>query len=146
VSLAPRKMKLRTRRSPFTAFVVALSLIAQLFSAPFHQDLSTPVYAGAADAAIAADLKAVFGDVATLCAHIDDKGAPLPQAPCLHCDDECTLCRFAAEVATYIPPNAPTLPATLSAGRHAIGAAPDFGAFATSPAQRNRARAPPLSV
>ena len=33
-----------------------------------------------------------------------------------------------------------------NAGRHTIGAAPDFGAFSACPAQRNRARAPPLAV
>ena len=32
-------------------------------------------------AAIAAELKAVFGDTAYLCAHIDDQGAPSPHAP-----------------------------------------------------------------
>lgn len=146
MSLRPRKMELRTRRSPFTALVVALTLIAQLFSVPFHRAMSAPVYPSASDAAIAADLKAVFGDVAALCAHIEDKGAPSPQAPCHHCDDDCTVCRFAAQAVAYLPPNAPTLPATLSAIRHAIGAAPDFGAFPACPAQRNHARAPPLSV
>jgi hypothetical protein len=146
VSLGRRKMKLRTRRSPLTAFVVALSLIVQLFSGPFHQAMSAPAYSGADNAAIAADLKAVFGDAANLCAHIDGKGAPSPQPPCHHCDDQCTLCRLAAQAAAYIPSSAPTLPATLTDIRHTIGAAPDFGAFPACPAQRNRARAPPLAV
>ena len=109
MSLGRRKMKLRTRRSPLTAFVVALSLIVQLFAGPFHQAMSAPAYSGADNAAIAADLKAVFGDAANLCAHIDGKGAPSPQPPCHHCDDQCTLCRFAAQAATYIPSNAPAL-------------------------------------
>ena len=66
--------------------------------------------------------------------------------PCNHCDDQCPLCRSIAEAAAFVPPDAPTLPLRVNAGRVAIRAAPDFGAFSACPAQRNRARAPPLAV
>ncbi len=152
--LARRKSGLRTRperrglaslRSPLTAFVVALSLIAQLMAMPFQQALAGPA-PGADTAAIAADLKAAFGDAAGFCSHIGDKGAPSPQAPCNHCDDQCPLCRTVAQAAANVPPDAATLPARPDSGRHTIGAGPDFGAFSACPAQRNRARAPPLAV
>jgi hypothetical protein len=155
VSLARRKSGLRTRparrglaslRSAITAFIVALSLIAQLIGMPYQEAFAAPILAGSDSAAIAAELKAVFGDAAGFCAHVDDKGAPSPHGPCNHCDDQCPLCRTVAQAAAYVPPDAPTLPARLDGGRHAVGAAPDFGAFPACPAQRNRARAPPLAV
>jgi hypothetical protein len=133
-------------RSPLAAFVVALSLIAQLIAMPYQEALAGPVGPGADTAAIAADLNAVFGDAAGFCAHIGDKGAPSPQAPCNRCDGQCPLCRIVAEAATLMPPDAPALPAPVNSGRYAIGAAPDFGAFATCLTQSNRARAPPLAV
>jgi hypothetical protein len=155
VALAPRKSALGTRRarrglasfrSPLTAFFVALALLIQLIAMPYQQALAAPAAAGADAAAITADLKAVFGDVAGFCAHIDDRGAPTPHRPCNHCDDQCPLRRIVAEAAAYVPPDAPALPGRLNAGQHAIGAAPDFSAFSLRPAQPNRARAPPLAV
>lgn len=156
MSLGRRKMKLRTRRadralasfrSPLTALVVALCLIAQLVSLSYQQALATPASAASDTAAIAADLKAVFGDAAYLCAHIDDRGGTSPHAPCGHCDDQCPLCRFAPQVATaLVPPDAAKLPERLIADCRTIGAAPEFGAIPAAPTQRRRARAPPLSV
>jgi hypothetical protein len=136
---------LTTFRSPLAAFVVAFSLIVQLFAAATPPALAAPAFAGADEAAIAANLKAVFGDTAELCAHVDDKGSPSPQAPCHHCD-QCTQCRFAAQALAFVPPDAPALPQRLNDGRHTIGAAPDFGAFPTCPSRTNLARAPPLAV
>ena len=155
VGLARRKSALGKRRarrglasfrSALTAFLVTLTLVVQLVAMPYQQALAGPAAPGSSTAAIAADLKAVFGDAAGLCVHIDDKGAPSPQAPCNHCDDQCPLCRIAAQAAAFVPPDAPTLPLRVSAGRVAGRAAPDFGAFSACPAQRNRARAPPLAV
>jgi hypothetical protein len=155
VGLARRKSALGTQRarrglasfrSALTAVAVALTLVVQLIAMPYQQALAGPAAPGSSTAAIAADLKAVFGDAAGFCVHIDDKGAPSPQAPCNHCDDQCPLCRIAAQAAAFVPPDAPTLPLRVSAGRVAVRAAPDFGAFSACPAQRNRARAPPLAV
>jgi hypothetical protein len=155
VSHEPRKSAFETRparrglasfRSALTAFVVALSLVVQLIAMPYSQALAGPAMAGSNTAAIAADLKAVFGDAAGFCAHIGDKGVPSPQAPCNHCDDQCPLCRSVAEAAPFVAPDVPTLPVRPNAASYAIGAAADFGAFSACPAQRNRARAPPLAV
>jgi hypothetical protein len=153
VGLARRKAAFGTslaRRgslgSALTAFAVALALIVQLIAMPYQQALAGPALAGPDTAAIAADLRAIFGDAAGLCAHIDDKGAPAPHGPCNHCNEQCPLCRSVAEAAAFVPPNAPTLPIRLNVARYAIGSAPDFGAFSACPAQRHRARAPPLAV
>jgi hypothetical protein len=155
VALATRKSALGMRRarrglasfrSPLTAFFIALALVVQLIAAPYQQALAAPASGGADAAAITAELKAVFGDAAGFCAHIDDRGAPTPHRPCNHCDDQCPQCRIVAEAAAYVPPDAPPLPGRLNASRHAIGAAPDFSAFSARPAQPNRARAPPLAL
>ncbi len=155
MGLARRKSALGTRRarrglasfrSALTAFTVALTLVVQLIAMPYQQALAGPVLAGSDAAAIAADLKATFGDAAGFCAHIEDKGAPTPHGPCNHCDDQCPLCRLVAQAAAFGPPDAPTLPTRASAARCLVGAAPEFGAVPACPAQRNRARAPPLAV
>ena len=152
MGLARRKSALGKRRarrglasfrSALTAFLVTLTLVVQLVAMPYQQALAGPAAPGSSTAAIAADLKAVFGDAAGFCVHIDDKGAPSPQAPCNHCDDQCPL---AAQATAFVPPDAPSLPRRADTGRHTIGAAPQFGAFSPCPAQRNRARAPPLAV
>jgi hypothetical protein len=137
---------LASLRSPLAAFVVALSLIAQLIAMPYQQALAGPPAPGADAAAITADLKAVFGDAAGFCAHSGDKGAPAPHGPCNHCDDFCPLCRSLAQTAAFVPPDSPTLPVRPNADRYATGAAPNFGAFPACRAQPNRARAPPLAV
>ena len=108
--------------------------------------MAGPDFPGSDSAAVAAELQATFGDAAYFCVHIDDKGTPSPHAPCNHCDDQCPLCRIAAQATAFVPPDAPSLPRRADTGRHTIGAAPQFGAFSPCPAQRNRARAPPLAV
>jgi hypothetical protein len=155
VSLGRRKMKLRKRpagrgvaafRSPLTALVVALSLIVQLFAAATPPAVAAPAFAGADEAAIAAELKLVFGGAADLCAHIDDRGAPGKHAPFGHCCDQCPLCRFAAQAAAFVPPDVPALPDRVNGDSHAIRAGPDFLSVTACPAKANRARAPPLAV
>ena len=126
VGLARRKSALGTQRarrglasfrSALTAFLVTLSLVVQLIAMPYQQALAGPAAPGSSTAAIAADLKAVFGDAAGFCAHIDDKGAPSPHAPCNHCDDQCPLCRIAAQATAFVPPDAPSLPRRLERRR-----------------------------
>jgi len=136
---------LSSLRSPLTALIVAISLLAQLFAVAAQPALAAPAFSAAHAAAVAADLKAVFGDTAYLCAHIDDQGAPSPHAPG-HCCDQCPLCRFAAQAVAFVPPDAPALPERLGADCRTIGAAPDFGAWPAAPTQPNHARAPPLAV
>jgi hypothetical protein len=155
VSLGRRKLKLRPRparrgaaafRSPLAALVVALSLIVQLFAATTPPAVAAPAFAGADDAAIAAELKALFGDAAELCAHINDESAPGKHAPSGHCCDQCPLCRFAAQAVAFVPPDVPALPERVNSGSRAIRAGLDALALAASPAKANRARAPPLAV
>lgn len=132
--------------SPFAVFAVVLSLIVQLFAAAAPPALAAPAFAGADDTAIAAELKAVFGDAADLCAHINDQSAPGKRAPSGHCCDQCPLCRFAAQAVSFVPPDVPALPERVNGDSRAIRAGPDFLAVTACPAQSNRARAPPLAV
>ncbi len=141
-----RRRGLASLRSAVAAFAVALALVVQLIAMPYQQALAGPALAVSDTAAIADDLKAIFGDAAGFCAHIDDKGAPAPHGPCNHCDDQCPLCRSVAEAAAFVPPDAPTLPVRLDTARYAIHSTPDYCALSACPAQTNRARAPPLSV
>ena len=112
------------RRSPFTAFLVALSLIVQLFAAATPPAMAAPAFAGADDAAIAAELKALFGDTAQLCVQVNDDKAPAKHAPSGHCCDQCPLCRFAAQAVAFVAPDLPALPGRLESEAHAIRAPP----------------------
>jgi hypothetical protein len=131
-------------RSPLTALAVALSLIVQLFAVPYRQALSAPALASPDTGAISAELEATFGDAAALCVQADDKGAKRSPGGC--CDDQCPFCRFAAQAAALIAPDAPALPRRLDPVRRILAAPGELGAVPFPPNQRNRARAPPLSV
>jgi hypothetical protein len=137
------KPSLASFRAPLTSLAVALSLILQLFAVPYHQALSAPVVSPDT-AAVSAELKATFGDAAALCVQADDKGAPHSPGGC--CDDQCPFCRFAAQAAALIAPDAPALPRLLRPTRRTLGAAREPVAVPFRPNQRNRARAPPLPV
>jgi hypothetical protein len=138
--------RLTSRRSPLTTFAVALSLIFQLFAAAAPPALATPAFAGADDVAIAAELKALFGDTAQLCVQVNDDKAPAQHNPSGPCCDQCPLCRFAAQAVTFVAPEGPAMPQRVNDGRHTIGAAPDFEVFSACPTRTNFARAPPLAV
>ena len=134
------------RRSPWTAFLVALSLVVQLFAAATPPAIAAPAFAGADDAAIAAELKALFGDTAQLCVQVNDDKAPAKHAPSGHCCDQCPLCRFAAQAVAFVSPDLPVLPGRLDSEAHAIRAPPSQSVLPAYPAQPNPARAPPLAV
>jgi hypothetical protein len=131
-------------RSPLTALIVAFSLLVQLIAIPYHQALAAPGIAESETAKITAELKATFGEAAALCVEVDGKGAPL--APAGHCDDQCPLCRFAAQAATLVAPEAPALPERLDPACQTLGAASEPGGVPFRLKNRNRARAPPLAV
>ena len=131
-------------RSPVASLAVALSLILQLFAVPYHQALSAPLVVPDDTAAIAAELRATFGDAATLCVQADEKSAP--QAPGGCCDDQCPFCRFAAQAAALLAPDLPALPGPIGVSRESIGIAPEPGTIPSPPTSRQRARGPPLSV
>ncbi len=155
MGLGRRKFALGTRRakrpltsfrSPLTAFVVALSLVLQLFAAATPSALAAPAFAGADDAAVAAELKALFGDTAQLCVQVNDDKAPTQHNPSGHCCDQCPLCRFAAQAVAFVAPDLPALPGRLDGETHAIHAPPVRDVLPPYPAQPNPARAPPLAV
>jgi hypothetical protein len=141
---ARRRARPASFRSPLTALAVALSLIIQLVAIPYHQALSAPIFAFSDTSAIAAELKATFGDAAALCVQAEGKGVPGAPGGC--CDDQCPFCRFSAQTAALIAPDAPALPARLDAASRDLGAVPEPGAVPALPTSRNRARAPPLAV
>jgi hypothetical protein len=140
------KRRLPSFRSPLTAFVVALSLIVQLFAAATPPAFAAPAFAGADDAAIAAELKALFGDTAQLCVQVDDDKAPVQHHPFGHCCDQCPLCRFAAQAVAFVAPDLPALPRRLESEADAIRAPPGQDVLPFYPSQPNPARAPPLPV
>jgi hypothetical protein len=132
-------------RSPLTALLVAFSLIVQLFAAAAPPAVGAAPYSGADDAAVAAELKALFGDTAALCVHDDGAGGPVKHAPG-HCCDQCPLCRSLSQAVACVPPDAPALPKRANGDAHAIRAPPGNDALPSYPAQPNPARAPPLDV
>ena len=133
-------------RSPLMALLVAFSLFVQLFAAATPPALAAPAFAGADDASIAAELKALFGDTAQLCVQVNDDKAPPKHNPSGHCCDQCPLCRFAAQAVAFVAPDLPALPGRLESEAHAIRAPPARDILRAYPAQPNPARAPPLAV
>ena len=111
------KRRLTSFRSSLTAFLVALSLIVQLFAAATPPALAAPAFAGADDAAIAAELKALFGADAQLCVQINDDKAPAKHAPSGHSCDQCPLCRFAAQAVAFVRRTCRLCPVGLKARR-----------------------------
>ena len=138
------KRRLAPFRSRLTAVLVALSLIVQLFAAATPPAMAAPAFAGADDAAIAAELKALFGNAAELCVHVNDDKAPAKHTG--HCCDQCPLCRFAAQAVAFVAPDLPALPGRLEGEAQAIRAPPAGDILPPYPAQPNPARAPPLAV
>jgi hypothetical protein len=138
--------RLTAFRSRLGAFLVAFSLIVQLFAAATPPAIAAPAFAGADDAAIAAELKELFGDTAQLCVQVSDDKAPAKHAPSGHCCDQCPLCRFAAQAVAFVSPDLPALPDQLHTDARAIRAPPGDDVVPAYPAQPNPARAPPLAV
>jgi len=155
VGLGRRKFTLGTRRaerrltafrSPLATFLVALSLVVQLFAAATPPAAAAPAFAGADDATVAAELKALFGDTTELCVQVNDGKAPAKHAPSSHCCDQCPLCRFAAQAVAFVSPDLPALPDQLHTDARAIRAPPGDDVVPAYPAQPNPARAPPPPV
>jgi hypothetical protein len=140
------RRRLTALRSPLATFLVAFSLIVQLFAAATPPAMAAPAFAGADDAAIAAQLKALFGDTAQLCVQVNDDKAPAKHGPSSHCCDQCPLCRFAAQAVAFVSPDLPVLPGRIDSEAHSIRAPPVRDVLPPYPAQPNPARAPPLAV
>jgi hypothetical protein len=131
------------RRSPIAALFAVFALIVQLVAAPAHQARPDEGARALALSATAAELKARFGDAATLCVRSDDHGAP---AGSHDCDDQCPLCRFSAEAASLVAPDLPVLPALLDASCRTLGPPAETCAVPLRLSPQNRARAPPVPV
>ncbi len=125
MNLGRRGMWRRTRRattsvaaraSRLTAIIAMIFLVLQLLAAPYHQALATG--AGPSTAGIAAELRATFGNAATLCGKTTDNGAPV--SPASDCDDRCPFCRFAAQTAALVAPDSSALPVRLDAARRIL--------------------------
>ena len=138
--------RLTAFRSRPGAFLVAFSLIVQLFAAATPPAMAAPAFAGADDAAIAAQLKALFGDTAQLCVQVNDDKGPAKHTPSGHCCDQCPLCRFAAQAVAFVSPDLPVLLGRIDSEAHAIRAPPSHDIRPAYPAQPNPARAPPLAI
>jgi hypothetical protein len=149
-TFASTKRRARPCLTPFqsslTGWFVALSLIVQLFAAPAPPVFAAPAFGGADDAGIATELRALFGDTAQLCVQVNDERAPAQHHPCGHCDDQCPLCRFTAQIAAIVASDLSVLIGRRESEAHAIRAPPDGASLPAYPAQPNPARAPPLSV
>jgi hypothetical protein len=132
------------RFGSLASFAVAFSLLVQLLFIPYHQASLVPGVPAPSDTEIAASLRAIFGDAAVLCTQGDDKSGQ--NAPTSHCGDDCPFCRFAAQAATLVPPDAPALPVRFEAAFVASGV---YAAPASAPSASgspHRARAPPVIV
>jgi hypothetical protein len=141
-----RSARSGARRSRVTALLVAISLVVQLFAAATPPAMAAPAFAGADEAAIAAELKALFGASAQLCVQVNDDKTPGQHHPSSHCCDQCPLCRFAAQVVAFVGPDLLALPGRLESNAHIIRAPPGNEVLPAYPIQPNAARAPPLSV
>src|SRR6202020_1190560 len=130
------KRRLSPFQSRLPAFVVALSLVVQLFTAATPPAFAAPAFAGADDAAIAAQL----------CVQVNDDKAPVHHNPSGHCCDQCPLCWFAAQAVVFVAPDLPPSPGRLESEARVIPAPPSRGLFPAYPAQPNPTRAPPLPV
>ena len=142
-----RKTKAKRRKgrgsgafgSSLMAFAVTLSLIFQLVAVAHRQ-----ARAESEPAAIAAELKATFGDAAALCVQVDDKGAPL--APTGSCDDHCPICRLSAGAGLPALPDAPALPIRLRAAGETVAVAAEHDRAPIYRSKQCCARAPPIIV
>ena len=126
--------------APWANLAAALALFAQLLALPYHHP-----QARADLAAVAASLKATFGDKATLCVQTNDAAPVAPERHQGPCDVGCPLCQFAAQTALFetAPPALPerlALPgAPLASPIDVASARPNSHRFA-------QPRAPPLEA
>jgi hypothetical protein len=90
--------------SRLATLVAALALFGQLLALPYHRPQIESNLS-----AVAASLKATFGDNAILCVQADEGSPGAPERREGHCDDGCPLCQFAAQMILFAapPPAAP---------------------------------------
>jgi len=130
----------RARQSRFlrlATLLAAIAVFAQLAALPFHHLSATRDLS-----AVAAELKATFGETAVLCAQADDPSSSTPQRHHGGCDVGCPLCQFASHLALLEPPP-PALPERLAIIDRVAPARIDFERPRASAIRLAQPRAPP---
>jgi hypothetical protein len=123
--------------APWANLFAALALFAQLLALPYHHPHTRTDLA-----AVAASLKATFGDAATLCAQVDDAAPGAPERHQGPCEAGCPLCQFAAQTTLFeAPPLAQ--PARLALPGAPLAAPADFAPARPQSNPFAQPRAPP---
>jgi hypothetical protein len=132
----------RRRRgfAPWASLVAALALFAQLLALPYHHP-----QAPADLAAVAASLKATFGDAATLCTQANDAAPGEPERHQGPCDVGCPLCQFAAQTVLFEAP-LPALPERVALPGAPLPPPADFASARPHSYRFAQPRAPPLEA
>jgi len=139
-SVRVRGVSRRRRSAPWANLIAALALFAQLLALPYHHPQTRPDLA-----AVAASLKATFGDAATLCVQADDATPSAPERHQNPCDVGCPLCQFAAQTALLEAPP-PALPERLALAGAPLLPPADFAPARPSSNPFAQPRAPPLEA
>jgi hypothetical protein len=127
--------------APLAVGLATLAIIAQLLAPASHRMAAPNV------AAIAAELKATFGEVAVLCVQAeDDKSPRTPTDPARHCDDCCPLCRLSAGAHALVLPTFLGAPTRIAAASETLAPAPVFVRLKPVRTAFARPRAPPLEA
>jgi hypothetical protein len=126
--------------SRLATLAAAIALFGQLLALPYHRpqaesDLS----------AVAASLKATFGENAILCVQADDAAPGAPERRQGHCDDGCPLCQFAAQMVLFAAP-IPTAPERLDIAAAPLMRRADFAPAALALTGLPPSRGPPSEV
>jgi hypothetical protein len=126
--------------SRLATFVAALALFGQLLALPYHRPQT------ASDlSAVAASLKATFGDNAILCVQADEGSPSAPERRHSHGDEGCPLCQFAAQMVLFAAP-IPAAPERLDVAVASLTARADFTPAGPAHIGLPPPRGPPLEV
>ena len=126
--------------APWANFVAAVALFVQLLVLPAHHPETRPDLA-----AVAASLKATFGDAAVLCAQSDDATPSSPARQHASCNIACPLCQFAAQTALIDAPP-PTLPERLALAGALLPPPADFAPARPNANRIAQPRGPPAEA
>ena len=119
------------------SLLAAIAVFVQLAALPYHHLQTTRDLS-----AVAAELKATFGETAVLCAQAGESSSSTPQRHHGGCDVGCPLCQFASQLALLEPPPA-ALPERLAIVDRAAPARIDFERPTARPMRLAQPRAPP---
>ena len=128
------------RTATWASLIAAVALFAQLLALPYHHPETRPDIA-----AVAAALKATFGDAASLCTQADDSAPGAPERHHAPCSDGCPLCQFAAQTVLFDAPP-PALPERLAPASAPPPPSADFAPARPNANRFAQPRAPPLAA